>query len=324
MAEKLRKDRPGKKLMLIAYSPTRRPPQTFHEFPENVMIELADSSPESFDAWRKIKVPQGFSVYLYNWGQYNPGGLTPKTSPAFCAEQVRFFMRNQVKGIYRCGFGELFGLEGPAYYVFGKIFDDPEKSAKELLADYCRNAFREAAFPMHVFYENLYQRLDMIPHPDYRNSEAFVSRPMTLLPLLYSWDLLATMGKNLAEAEAKAIGPKVKKRLELVRLEFNYLNNLASVIHLYNAYKISPSQALFEPLARKIERTQFHDRLPLCAGRLPSVPSPAGRRSVLSAETPECGSRPTGGCGQFFTLLSHGTSPVSGQIKSCPVSEINH
>ena len=185
------------------------------------MIELADSSPESFDAWRKIKVPQGFSVYLYNWGQYNPGGLTPKTSPAFCAEQVRFFMRNQVKGIYRCGFGELFGLEGPAYYVFGKIFDDPEKSAKELLADYCRNAFREAAFPMHVFYENLYQRLDMIPHPDYRNSEAFVSRPMTLLPLLYSWDLLAAMGKNLAEAEAKAIGPKVKKRLELVRLEFN-------------------------------------------------------------------------------------------------------
>ena len=253
MAERLRKDRPGKKLMLIAYSPTRRPPQTFHEFPENVMIELADSSPESFDAWRKIKVPQGFSVYLYNWGQYNPGGLTPKTSPAFCAEQVRFFMRNQVKGIYRCGFGELFGLEGPAYYVFGKIFDDPEKSAKELLADYCRNAFREAAFPMHVFYENLYQRLDMIPHPDYRNSEAFVSRPMTLLPLLYSWDLLAAMGKNLAEAEAKAIGPKVKKRLELVRLEFNYLNNLASVIHLYNAYKISPSQALFEPLARKIE-----------------------------------------------------------------------
>lgn len=253
MAQRLLKDRPGKNMMLIAYGPTRNPPRTFDEFPDNVMIELADSSPASFEAWKKIKVPRGFSVYLYNWGCYHSEGFTPKRTPGFCAEQIRLFRKNNVRGIYRCGFGELFGLEGPVYYVFGKLIGHPEGNWNALLEEYCRNAFREAAGPMHLFYRALYGRMDQLPSRNY-NISSYLSSPMTLLPLLYPWDLLSILEKNLAAAEAKAAGAKVKKRLELVRLEFNYLHSILSIMHLYNAYRIAPSQSVFDPLAEAIEK----------------------------------------------------------------------
>lgn len=45
MAERFAKDRPGKLVHIIAYGPTRTPPQTFRKFPDNVVIELAPVYP---------------------------------------------------------------------------------------------------------------------------------------------------------------------------------------------------------------------------------------------------------------------------------------
>ena len=57
--------------------------------------------------------------YIYNWGDYVRCGMTPKRTPKFCADQAREFLKYGVKGLYRCGFGENFGMEGPSYYVYG-------------------------------------------------------------------------------------------------------------------------------------------------------------------------------------------------------------
>jgi hypothetical protein len=252
LAERLKKDRPGKKVIIISYGPTVLPPKTFKTFPDNVIIELCSYSPENFQRWSKCKVPGGFLTYIYNWGYYQAVGLTPKRTPNFSSEQVNLFFRNKVQGVYLCGFGELFGLEGPSYYAYGRSFDNHESvQGQQLLDEYCRAAFGKAYVPMTKFYDVLFKRLELYSSicTPYDKKYALPKSPRVILAYNYSPDVLKTMESNLRRAEKDAQSTKVKKRLALVRKEFDYVKNLASIIHLYNAYRTAPDWQSFNKLA---------------------------------------------------------------------------
>ena len=62
IAERLNKEMPGKKVLIISYGPTANPPKTFNAFPENTMIEICYYDDARLEAWKKIKVPQGFTT----------------------------------------------------------------------------------------------------------------------------------------------------------------------------------------------------------------------------------------------------------------------
>jgi len=257
LAKKLKKDRPGKKVIIISYGPTLHPPKTFKDFPDNVIIELCSYSPENFQRWSKCEVPGGFMTYIYNWGYYQSVGLTPKRTPKFSCEQTKLFFRNKVRGVYLCGFGELFGLEGPAYYAYGRAFDTPENASPQLLTDeYCRAGFGKAYIPMKKFYDVLFKRLELYSGvSSYSDAKvALPKSPRVILAYNYSPDVLKTMETNLQRAEKLAESFKVKKRLLLVRKEFDYVKNLASIIHIYNAYRTSPNWQFFDKLADLINQ----------------------------------------------------------------------
>ncbi len=264
LAERLLKDRPGKKVVILAYAFTLNPPATFKEFPENVMIELCSYSPESFAKWKDYKVPQGFMAYIYNWGDYQRVGFTPRRTPLYCRNQAELFVKNSVKGIYKCGFGELFGLEGPAYYTFGRSFENSDKipGAEMLVEEFCKAAYGKADVPMKKFFDTFNERLEL-----YSSVEKFIgvsadevqhnllsANPRIMITYNYSPDIIDVMEKNLQAAEKSADTEKIKKRIQLVRAEFDYLKNLASILHLYNAYKINPSQPYFDKLGEFIEK----------------------------------------------------------------------
>jgi len=280
MAEKLLKDRPGKKVLIIAYNPTQNPPKTFKEFPENTMIELCKYTVSAFKDWEKIKVPQGFMVYIYNWGWYNMTGATPKRTPDFAANQARLFIKNKVKGIYRCGFAENYGLEGPTYYVYGKILEDPKRSVKKLLDEFYRRAFHESAASMRVFYETFYPRLELYSRlmgdgfesdPDFKG--ALPRNPRLLLSMIYSAEILDVMEKQLSRAEALAKHPKVKKRLELVRTEFDYTKNLAHILSYYSTFRLFPNRQNLDVLLNAVEaRNKMIDSLYNAKGKMKPFP----------------------------------------------------
>ena len=280
MAEQLMKDRPGKKVMIIAYNPTQDPPKTFDSFPENTMIELCKYSPADFKKWSRIKVPQGFLVYIYNWGWYNMPGATPKRTPDFVANQARLFIANKVKGVYRCGFGENFGMEGPAYYVFGKILEDPKRSEDQLLDEFYRRAFKESAAPMRVFYETLYPRVELYSrlagdgfegNPNY--NPPIPRNPRILVSSIYTAEVLDVMEKQLDRAEKMAKDPKVRKRLELVRKEFDYTKNLGEVLSFYSAFRLFPNKANLDVLLNAIEkRNKMIDSYYDAKGRMKTIP----------------------------------------------------
>ena len=256
IAERLYKEMPDKKVLLISYGPTANPPKSFKSFPPNTMVEICYYDDARLAAWKKITVPQGFTTYMYNWGSYKLPGFTPVQSPEYPAEQVKKFHKFGIKGVYRSGFGASFGLEGPVYYMYGKLWDDPSQNPGRLLEDFYKHAFQESALSMTRFYKLLYERIRPYSHLDTSSTgKALLPRnPRAWIGFAYTPEVLDSLEHLLRTAEKDAFNAKVKRRLHLVRLEFDYLKNLAEIIHHYHSYRLSPDRAGFEKIARAVEK----------------------------------------------------------------------
>lgn len=239
MALRLMKERPGKKLMMTSYGPTVRPPQTFTEFPENTVIEMMDSSAASFEAWKQIKVPGGYSAYLYNWGNFHLVGLTPLNTISKIGEQNRLLVANNVRMVQVNGgpMSGQWGLEGPNIYAYVRLGIDPfSKTADELFNEYLQAAFRESEHPMRRFFLNIQKRAELwgvIALYAYQSGRD----PLFALGTLYTPDIVNALEEDLGIAEKAAVLPEVKRRLDIVRYEFDFLKHLALVIHAHRNHQ---------------------------------------------------------------------------------------
>jgi hypothetical protein len=253
LAERVLKARPGKTVSIMSYIQTALPPKTFKKFPQNTSIMLTGTNEEDIAPWLEYEIPQGFTGYLYNWCPNLVTRYTPMRTPRYVEDQAKRLFKNNINAITRDGPGLLYGLEGPVYYVMGRIFDDPENSsAKELVYEFCGSAFGNAANVMLQFYNELYHAIELYSeflgtrspgwsYSDiYGKGHKYLSDPFQLLGFLYTPKVLASLEKSLAQAEKSADTEKVRMRLALIRREFDYLKSLVTVIHLYHAYEISP------------------------------------------------------------------------------------
>ena len=274
LAERAERECPGKTVLFLAYHANAQPPKSFSEFPQNTMVQICSYDEDTFRRWSAVKVPKGFTVYLYLWGNYQNLGLTPKRSFAGLAELVSRFRRYNVTGVYRCGGGELPGLEGPQYYYFDRLLENPAAGVSDTLKEFCDAAFgAEAGEPMFRFYETLDSRLrvnDRIgtghweaDSPDVSKwSKADESRRLDLIAYVYTPDVVATMDGCLAHAKRCRLTAAERTRLKRVEVEWSYARNLGRIATLYNGYRAAPSFERIEPLLKEIKwRNAFLDRI---------------------------------------------------------------
>ena len=264
LAQRLAKDRPDAKVVIIAYWPTDLPPKTIAKFGPNVVIELCVYSYENFERWRG-KADE-FLVYLYNWGSYHEMAFGPKTTPGMIARQVKLFHDRQVRGMYCCGIGESWGLEGPVYYIFNKCLEDPNCDWQAELDGFYRAAFGKAYVPMKEMFDALYQRLEHKASGDpFGDSRWTPIVPGYKLPTMvqcseshytyyYPPSLLEYMESKIARAKELEPEGAVRARINLVERNFLYCQDIAKVYHLYRAYQISPTWESFAPLAAALKQ----------------------------------------------------------------------
>ncbi len=275
IAERMLKERPGKIVHILSYSATENPPKTFKVFPDNVMIELCRCTEESFRKWKDYTVPRGFTAYTYLAGSYVAPGFVVRHSFAYLAMLAKRFRDNNVLGIVNSGpEGDMYGTEGPAYYVYRRLLLDGTLNLNAILADYCSAAFGPAALHMRKFYDTQDARLRMWN----RGMEAFpsdvaagmenyrIARPKSSLDLhgwIFSPETTEQMEECLSRAEkTEGLSAKQRKRLELVRLEFDYAKMMGNISVLYEAYKVLKSRESLDPLADELEkRNAWMDRL---------------------------------------------------------------
>lgn len=273
VAERLEKSHPGRQVTMMSYIQTAAPPRGFTGFPANTCVMLTGTNEEDIAPWRSLTVPRGFTGYVYNWCPNLGTRYTPMRTPMFIEAQARRLAANRIQSLYRDGPGQLFGLEGPVYYVMGRMFDDPEKNrAKDLLPEFCEAAFgdKSTAFYMRSFYDQLYQAIALYSdHIGTRNDawttptveggrRKSVQDPFQLITFLYPPRLLTTLETDLAMAEKQSRTSKAKTRLALVRTEFEYLRHLARVAHLHQAYSVLPAPDSLGRLLDAIDARNAH------------------------------------------------------------------
>lgn len=256
IAEELYKLRPEKTVQIIAYMDTDCTPKTFREFPPNVMVELMTFSEDVFREWSGYVVPRGFSVYIYISGDYQGPGMTCKANTRVFARLARRFVKNNVRSIYRCGYPGQFGCEGPATYVFNMLLADPDLDEDALFDEYVDTAYGPAAEHMRKFHRAYEERVaawsfcfnDNRKWPWQRERSSH-----NTITAIYTSEMLAQCGASLADAEkTPGLSEKAKRRLQLVRREFDYARLTAETCMLYDAYKIAPSRDLFEEIASRV------------------------------------------------------------------------
>jgi len=286
VAERLERTHPGRQVTMMSYILTASPPKSFTRFPANTSVMLTGTNEEDLGPWRDHDVPRGFTGYLYNWCPNLGSRYTPMRTPAYVEAQVRRLAANRIRAVYRDGPGQLFGLEGPVYYVMGRMFDDPEQNrAVDLLAEFVEAAFGAAGPAMRAFYDRLFHaillysdhlgtRCDLWTYrqPDGRPRKT-VTDPFQLIAFLYPPALLASLDDDLTRAEQVVASEKARIRLSLVRTEFEYLRHLARVVHLHHAYQVEPDAGARDRLLDAIDaRNGFIASLYDDRGR----PRPAG------------------------------------------------
>ncbi len=290
MAERLLKDRPGKKVVILSYELTEIPPETFKDFSSNVIVELCAYSPEFLAKWKDYKVPGGFTVYIYNWGFYRTEGFTPKHAPEFCKPQIEIFKKNNIWGIYRCGFGELHGLEGPVYYTYGKLLEDSTRDPAALANEFCDFAYPDSSKPMKEFFALLHERLKI--YMDFEdqvnwNDKNLLDGKITdmqsnvkILSLRYPSDAVAKMQSCLDEASNLAKDKKEIARIKIVKLEFEYLKRTALVAELFDKYNKNTDKRVFDALLDAVDaRNNFINSLKTSANKENNIADYEGCRS---------------------------------------------
>ena len=282
LAERFAKTHPDKSLVLISYDQTETPPRSFDTFPGNVYIELCRFSDREMQVWKKYKGIKGFSVYDYSWGYYHITGMAPKQTPESIVQKCRAIAGNNIVGFFRCGFGENYGLDGVVYYMQGKLHKDPTLDPKALEREFYRRAFHEAGEVMESFFHKMHAQFSYYPRllgsfrldeDDFLTRRVLSKDPREVLQMLWPASLLRILERDLSTAERIAVDPVVKKRLELVRTEFNYNKLLVHALRAYSAYLDQPDQAGFDKVEKAVkERRAFVDSLCDDKGRIKPFP----------------------------------------------------
>lgn len=268
LARRLYKAHPDKKVLLTAYALAQNPPKTIKKFSPNVIIQNVDAVCEDTDTFRMWhKVHKGeYSAWSHNWIQNFTPRVVPMRTPLFLERQAKWYYKRNNRGIFRDGSCLLYGLDGASYYIFGRMFDDPENlKASDLMFEYCSAAFGDAGGIMRRFYDRLYHSIELYSlylgthgvgwtyNDIYGRRHKHINDPFGFLAFLFPPKLLKEMEEDLTQAERKTSDEKIKTRLILVRREFDYLVSMMKVVELYNAFEASPSVELREILCDAID-----------------------------------------------------------------------
>ncbi|MBE6386259.1 MAG: DUF4838 domain-containing protein [Lentisphaerae bacterium] len=293
MAKRLLKDRPGKSVRIIAYGPTVYPPKGM-KFPENVSVTIAAGQrldEKYLKSWYDCKVPKGFDIYLYNWGEYHVEGLTPTFTLTQAQKQTAMFRKFGVNALYFCGLAELPGLNMPVITYYLRTFAGDKTAPEKFLKDFCAKTYGAKAAPfMEKFYTLLYSRVEKVKagkedytDPGRKNVVTSVfARNVALLHDRYPDGVIAELEKLLAAAEKNAVKGQGDEMFRHARWEFDYLKLTAGACNAFYAYHKTPDQKTFERLAKLIvERKKFINSLPTYKRGSTSYHKPVGNFNTL-------------------------------------------
>jgi len=248
---------PDKTMMLMCYAPTAWPSQEIPHFGKNVIGELMNVNPDYVEAWRD-KVG-GLTGYVYWFNTQCPMGINVHMTPREVALRLKY--------LHRSGFLALsvdpeavWGLQGPVFYLVGRLMGDPTLDEKQVVAEYCRGVFGPASGPMEKFFALLHQRLEaVVPvddadiSADARNTK--VPRDLdtqTMYLRQYTPEVLTKLEGWVKQAERLARTKQQRGWVRLSRDQFDFLKLVTGMARDHRAWKSEQAAGRWKTLKRSV------------------------------------------------------------------------
>ncbi|MCC7087091.1 MAG: DUF4838 domain-containing protein, partial [Pirellulales bacterium] len=273
ITERIRQKHPEARIVLLNYQDTPVSKEVIQRFPENVIVKIQFASQHDFDRLQGVEFPAGmcgFEETFTGFGQAGP--YLPERTPEHMAEVVRALARNNVKWSKRDGsLGYVRGMQAPAYYVYGRMMDDPTADWTSSQEEFCTAAFGEAAPRMTQFFDLLHKQIAVysdyfgvfMPGWNRKYSRSTYHDSKWHVMSMYPPEYCADANALLTAAE-QTTDPDVKARLHLIRIEFDYIRKMSRIFFLQNAWSMSKSKVYLDPLVDAID--EWHVFLEQYAG----------------------------------------------------------
>ncbi|OGV69433.1 MAG: hypothetical protein A2283_16435 [Lentisphaerae bacterium RIFOXYA12_FULL_48_11] len=263
ITERVRKKYPEVKIVLLNYQDTPVSAKVIKKFPKNVIVKIQFASQLDFDRLQGVEFPAGicgFEETFTGFGQAGP--YLPERTPEHIAEVVKAMASNNVKWSMRDGaMGYVRGMQAPAYYVYGRMMDDPSADWKAIHDEFCSAAFGNTAPQMKRFFDLLHMQIAIysdffgvfMPAWNRKYSRSTYHDSKWHVMSMYTPEYCADADSLLTSAEKAATDPDIKARLHLIRIEFDYIRKMSRIFFLQNAWTMNPSKANLDPLVDSID-----------------------------------------------------------------------
>lgn len=281
ITDECRKSHPNKTVQLAVRDATLRPPIEFEKFGDNVVLDLCDAGDtEVVAAWRGKA--RAITATLYMGDAEGPMGMDVHVTPKEIAQVVRFLRENGFIGI-RQYLGEAnWGLQGPVFYAFGKLAEDPDRDAQPLVEEYCLGVFGDkAGKAMLEFFNALYARHEqLLPHlsvdgsraPDLSRKAGFGAKykgtPRKLRSItevyaaLYPPSFTQKLDALLRRAENEAETDRAKGWLRPTRDCLDFSRFLGGMLVSYREHKGNPTAENLAKVKTWVDRfEEFRERV---------------------------------------------------------------
>lgn len=259
---------PDVKIVLNDYQDT--PAKAVQRFPDNVILGYQYGSQRDFDRIKDVEIPGGICAYLEETftGFGMAGPYLAERTPEHMAEVVQAQARNHVLWSSRDGsMGYIRGLQAPAYYVYGRMMDDPSADWQEIYKEFLTAAFGNVTWHMTEFFK--LHDLQFAIYSDFFNTympawnrkyarSRFHDSKWHVMSI-YTPEYCAAADALLTPAEKTVTDPDIKARLRLIRIEFDYARGLSKIFFIQNAWTMNRSQENLTVLMDAIDG--WHDSL---------------------------------------------------------------
>ena len=231
IADECRKSHPDKIVHLLVYGPTVWPSKKFDKWPDNVVAEMCNQTPEVLDAWKgKVK---GMTAYLYWYDITLRMGMGIHATPEEVAGRIRYYHEHDIIGLYQIPETN-WGLLGPAYYCLAKLMGDPYRDYRAIQEEYCLGVFGKAGPMMLAFFNTLYAMPEV-------HSRVWPESQIRELEAL------------LRKAEREAQGERERWWVQLTRDHFDHCKLVSRMLAGHLAYRQRPSDATWNEMKTNVE-----------------------------------------------------------------------
>lgn len=269
VADRLRKNYPQAKIIVLNYQDTpvnAKVVQGFPDkkFPDNVMVQYQYGTPQTFDRLEGVEIPAGIMGYEETFTGFGlDGPYAPEHTPEYAAKMAQAVVQHKVQIALRDGSMNVWGLQAPVYYVYGRMIDDPAMDYKDVEKEFYTAAFGEVAPQMTRFFDLLHDQIDLysdffgLYQPAWtgaHNARYGRSRDNKWHhQSIYTVEFVTRANTLLAAAERNAKDPDVKARLHLLRIDFDYVSDIGKIFALQDAWTLNPTQANLDVLLDKLD-----------------------------------------------------------------------